>query len=97
MARVTEGRLEHLVKRLNRACGFKGRKYVRVKSTGKLKTKGSGFGISGSYGRKELVFESKGTTGERSISYLMTKKELESYMVGMLEGIDYYKKRSKLK
>jgi hypothetical protein len=95
MSRITKKDLERELKRLNDTFGFKGYKYTRLK-TGKLKPTGKGFDLDSAYGGVSLVFMKAPSTGQRSISYRMTSKELYEYMQALRSGISMYKRRTKM-
>jgi|TARA_E500000318_G_scaffold111024_1_gene128144 hypothetical protein len=92
---ATIKRLEQRAQLLNKMCGFKGFKYVRLKN-GKLKSSGSGFTIGQAYGGVRLEFMTK-KGGSRDVSPRLSKAKLDEYIGGMIRGIDYYKDRARLK
>ena len=94
---VSKKDLENQVRALNRIYGFKGREYVKYKSKKGYKLTGSGFGLYFAYGKAQLVFQPKGTSGIRTISPLGTKREIQSYIGAMKEGKRYWQDRAKLK
>lgn len=86
--RVTEKDLAQSLKVLNNAMGFKG-----LESSGK----GKGFIIGMAYGGYRLEFtNTRKGSGVRDVSPRMTKKELYTYIDAMLEGVYYYKNRTKM-
>tara|TARA_R100001015_G_C4595680_1_gene150891 strand:+ start:544 stop:825 length:282 start_codon:yes stop_codon:yes gene_type:complete len=88
-------RLESRKDYLNKIYGFKGFKYVRVKSTGKLKRAGTGFQIGQAYGGVRLEFQGK--RGVRDVSPRLSKAKLDEYIGAMIRGVDFWKDRAKLK
>lgn len=93
--RVTDDLLEKRLKSLNNLYGFKGHKYVRVKSTGKVKTVGSGFELDSAYGGVSVVFIRNG--GQRTVSGRMSKSELYDYLEGMIKAVKFFKERALLR
>ena len=91
MARVTKQRLQNLIERINSRCGFKGYKTKRLKN-GKLGEKDSGFLLASAYNKYSIEFRSKKRSAK--VSNSMSAPEMEEYLQGMTNGIDWYKKRA---
>ena len=97
MARITDKMLESRVKALNKLYGFKGRTYVKYKSKVGYRLTGSGFGLSFMYGKVQLSFEDKGSSGIRTIMGMGTKAEIWEGIGFMTEAVRYWKQKGKLK
>jgi hypothetical protein len=95
MSRITNQDLERQLRRLNDAYGFKGYGRTVLKS-GKLKAIGKGFSFYVAYGGVQLVFKKAPSTGQRSISSRMSKKEMFYYIETMIDAVDMYQRRSKM-
>jgi hypothetical protein len=57
---------------------------------------GSGFVLYQAYGKTQLNFEYR-STGQKTVSPLLSKPQLDDFITGVIQGIDFYKFKTNYK